>query len=62
MAGYAGIGLVRADHRHRRFDPCQQFRPVMVVASGQGMGQNLTRFGVHRQMQPGTQTLRLPLP
>ena len=54
MAGKAVIALVRADHRHRRFDLCQQprqFRPVMVVASRQGMGQNLTRFGVNRQMQ-----------
>ena len=54
VAGEAVIGLVRADHRHLFFDLGQQagqFGPVMVVAAGQSMGQNLSRFGINRQMQ-----------
>lgn len=54
VAGKTVMALVGADHRHRFFDLGQQagqFGPVMAVAAGQDRGEDLTRFGVNRQMQ-----------
>ena len=55
MAVKAVIALVGADHRHRVPDLCQRaehFRAVMIwLLGGQAVGQDLTRRGVHCQMQ-----------